>query len=48
MDIEQLHPFKGEYESVKRTFIDPERVGDYHHDWHELYQEILKTAIQNE
>jgi len=44
MDIETLHNFADEYESSQRLFVDPKKVSDYYHDWHDLYQLILNYA----
>lgn len=45
MDIEKIHDFKAEYESTQRIWVPLSGAGDYHHDWNELYQEILFEAI---
>lgn len=46
MDINQLHTFEAEYESMQRIFIDPSEIASHHHDWHDLYQEIVDSAIE--
>lgn len=48
MDIEQLHEFKGEFESRERIQINPNEISEYYHDWNELYQEILDCATKEE
>lgn len=45
MNIEQLFYFEAKYESAQRTFINHNKVGDYYHNWNELYQEILNYAV---
>lgn len=44
MDIEELHTFEGNYESVRRIFINPRDAADYYQDWHDVYQSILDSA----
>lgn len=44
MEVDQLHDFKGEYESGERILINPSDVMKYYHTWNELYQEILDCA----
>lgn len=46
MNITKLHAFDGEFESARRTFVDPEEVSSYYKGWHKVYQEILKCALQ--
>ncbi|PAV29684.1 NUDIX hydrolase [Virgibacillus profundi] len=46
MDIQQLHPFEANFESTKRTFIDPVKIAEYYHDWQNVYQAILKCALE--
>lgn len=45
MDIGNLYTFEAEYESVQRTFINPDEVLDFYPEWNELYQEILNYAL---
>lgn len=45
MDIDQLHNFASEYESSQRIFIEPGKNFDYHHEWHEILQDILNYAF---
>lgn len=45
MDINMLHPFKAGYESSRRVLLTSDEVPNTHHDWNELYQEILSEAI---
>lgn len=44
MNIMKMHPFKAEFESLKRIFIKPEQVSDYYKKWHTVYEEILQDA----
>lgn len=45
MDIEQLHPFRAEFESVQRQFILPKEISNYHHEgWKNFHQHILDAA----
>ncbi|MBS4200032.1 NUDIX domain-containing protein [Bacillus sp. FJAT-49732] len=46
MDIQKVHPFKGEYESSKRIFITPSKVSDYYDGWNKVFNEILKEAMR--
>ena len=46
MNITNLLPFEGQYESAQRRFINPNKVAAYHHEWNILYQDILDCAIQ--
>lgn len=45
MNITRLHPFEAKYESAQRMFVNPNDVSFYYHDWHDLYQEILESAL---
>ncbi len=44
LEVDQVHRFEAEFESVERYWIDPARVSDYYPSWNEVYQEILSTA----
>ncbi|WKA52331.1 NUDIX domain-containing protein [Planococcus liqunii] len=49
MDIEELHPFRAEFESVERKFITPQEISRYYHGgWQDFYQEILDAACRLE
>ncbi|MBZ5201091.1 NUDIX domain-containing protein [Planomicrobium chinense] len=49
MEIEALHPFGAEFESVERQFISPEEISNYYHGgWRDFYQEILDAACHLE
>ncbi|WP_270181324.1 NUDIX hydrolase [Alkalihalobacillus sp. CinArs1] len=41
MEITDVHPFGGEYESSERRFISPEKVSAYYPKWNAVYQEII-------
>ncbi|TCP19143.1 NUDIX domain-containing protein [Scopulibacillus darangshiensis] len=45
MDIDWVNAFEGQFESDRRCFIHPNKVADFYHEWHELYQEILDQAL---
>ncbi|WP_243387473.1 NUDIX hydrolase [Bacillus kexueae] len=45
MDIDQLHDFKGKFESCERVLAHPSEVTKFYKDWNELYQEILDYAV---
>ncbi|PLR74755.1 NUDIX domain-containing protein [Bacillus sp. UMB0728] len=45
MEIEQLHPFEGKYESAERMLIDPEKASLLYKGWNSLYEEILKDSL---
>lgn len=45
MDITHIYEFKAQYESAERIFINPGTVKVYYHDWHELYEKILKCSM---
>ncbi|WP_085524041.1 NUDIX hydrolase [Tuberibacillus sp. Marseille-P3662] len=47
LDIKQIYPFEGKYESIQRIFINPNNVTNYYGDWHILYQEILDFALNS-
>lgn len=47
MDVKQIYPFEGKYESTQRTFINPYNIAAYYDDWHILYQEILDLALDS-
>lgn len=47
MDIKKLHPFKGEHEASRRTFIDVKKFAHYFQGWNEIHQSILEEAIKN-
>jgi 8-oxo-dGTP diphosphatase len=44
MDITEIHEFEAGYESSGRIFVDQDRIPEYYHDWHELYEHILRYA----
>lgn len=46
MDITEFLPFEGDFESSERTLINPDKVGDYYKGWHELYEAVMKLALQ--
>jgi 8-oxo-dGTP diphosphatase len=46
MNIDQLHVFKAKYESANRILINPAEITKYHHDWNEMYQDILDFATR--
>lgn len=45
MNITNLLPFDGRYESKQRTFINPIDISSYYHKWNMLYQEIMDCAL---
>ncbi|KAB2440886.1 NUDIX hydrolase [Bacillus luti] len=45
MEINEIHEFRGEYESDNRMFVSVEEITSHYHKWNELYDEILKEAI---
>ncbi|MGB8002580.1 MAG: NUDIX domain-containing protein [Anaerobacillus sp.] len=45
MNIDQLYDFKASYESEERILIDPSLVKEFYHNWNDLYQEILDSAL---
>ncbi|RDI45631.1 NUDIX hydrolase [Falsibacillus pallidus] len=45
MNIDQIYPFEGTYESDGRIFINEEEVKDYYPEWHLLYEKILQQAV---
>jgi len=48
MNIDCIHEFQAQYESTERIFINPGEVIKYHHNWNELYQEILDYALSQQ
>lgn len=46
MNITQLLPFDGKYESSQRKLINPNEVSLYYEKWNDFYQEILDCALQ--
>jgi len=44
MDIKEIHDFDAGYESSERIFVDQDQVREYYHDWHELYEHILRYS----
>lgn len=46
MDIKEIYDFTAGFESDERIFIDKDKVQEYYHDWHELYEEILSCATE--
>lgn len=47
MEIKHILPFQSEFESARRLFIEPEQAADYYSDWNELYEEVLKSAVNS-
>lgn len=47
MEVEHIHSFSGDYESLQRVFIHPYDVKKYYSDWNPVYQEILNLATNN-
>ncbi|MET0787235.1 MAG: NUDIX domain-containing protein [Paenisporosarcina sp.] len=45
MDITNVLPFAKQFESQERKFIPPNESTNYVVDWHEVYEEILQTAL---
>lgn len=45
MNITNIHPFAGDFESSRRLFISPNQVNKFHNGWNELHQAILTVAI---
>ena len=45
MNVTNLLPFGGNYESTERIFVDPKDAPAYHHQWNILLQEILNYAL---
>jgi len=45
MEIEDVFTFDAQYESAERMFINPQEIKEFYHDWHDLYEEILKSAL---
>jgi 8-oxo-dGTP pyrophosphatase MutT (NUDIX family) len=44
MDIENIHPFTGEFESSERALFAPADVPNWHPRWHEVNQAILYAS----
>lgn len=45
MDIERIHPFRGEHESTGRIFIDPSEAATYYNGWNDIYRQALESAL---
>ncbi|MBS4222783.1 NUDIX hydrolase [Lederbergia citrea] len=43
MDIQQLHPFEGKFESSKRNFIKPEEFSKYYDGHQIILNDVLKV-----
>ncbi|WP_035393684.1 NUDIX domain-containing protein [Shouchella miscanthi] len=46
MNVSTLHPFSGHFEATKRTFVDPNQYGGWHHGWHRVYASALTEALR--
>ena len=46
LNINEIYPFIGEHESSERMFIHPKDIANYYNQWHEVYDEILQTALK--
>jgi len=44
MDITNLLPFDGAFESARRFFVDPADVARHHHHWNETLNHVLQAA----
>lgn len=47
MDLTELLPFEGKYESNRRIFINPIDVADFYKGWNKTHEAILATALNN-
>jgi len=45
MNITKVHPFDALYESSRRLFVNPNEVIQHSADWHDVYEEILNSAM---
>ncbi|MBO0992400.1 NUDIX hydrolase [Bacillus sp. SD088] len=45
MDLTELLPFEGKYESNQRILINPIDVADYYKGWNKTHEAIMKTAL---
>lgn len=45
IDLTELLPFAGKYESNRRMLIDPGKVADYFKGWNKTYQAIMESAL---
>ncbi|MCJ7842369.1 NUDIX domain-containing protein [Lederbergia sp. NSJ-179] len=45
IDLTELLPFEGKYESTQRILIDPNEIANYYTGWNETHQAILEKAL---